>query len=178
MNHDRREYRDGQRKAPRRAQDPHPDDLDRERGEIEPEPVGSEDIEQQPGDDGRDPRDGSRASDPGGEGNENIFPASRGQQSPAQNQADGDQPREPRRAELLARHGREPLDMPEDDAAQRRERGAGQGIVELYLASPTALRAEPRFASEAAMNLAVSAGSAHTTPKPRLAMNSLYSFES
>src|SRR4051812_10670040 len=70
MDDDRRDDGDRQREAPRRAQDPHPDDLDRERGEIETEPVGGEDVEQQPGDDGRDPRDCSRASDPVGESNQ------------------------------------------------------------------------------------------------------------
>src|SRR5438552_3227029 len=60
----------------------------------------------------------------------------------------------------------------------RDQRRAGQRIVDFYLASPTALSAAPRFVSDAAMNLAVSCGSAQTTPKPRLAMKSLYSFES
>src|SRR6266568_1105700 len=67
-----------------------------------------------------------------------------------------DQPGKPRRTEFLARHGGKPLDMPEDERGECDQRRAGQRIVDFYLASPTALSAAPRFASDAAMNLAVS----------------------
>src|SRR6266853_328602 len=66
----------------------------------------------------------------------------------------------------------------EDDRGECDQRRAGQGVVDFYFANPTALSAAPRFVSDAAMNLAVSCGSAQITPKPRLAMKSLYSFES
>ena len=99
-------------------------------------------------------------------------------QRAAEREADGDEAREPRRAELLARHRRESLDVPEDDPGEEDERRARQRVVELYLASPTAFSAAPRFVSESSMNFVVPLGSAQTTPKPRLAMNSLYSFES
>src|SRR6185503_19271267 len=91
----------------------------------------------------------------------------------ADTESNDDEAREPRRAEFLARHGRETLDVPEDNARQDDEGGARQGIMDLYLASPTAFSAAPRFWSESAMNFVVPAGSAHTTPKPRLAMKSL-----
>jgi hypothetical protein len=91
----------------------------------------------------------------------------------AEREAGRSQAREPGRTELLPRHGREPLDVPEDSRGKGEQRRARYRVVELYLASPTALSAAPRFLSESAMNLAVPAGSAHTTPKPRLAMKSL-----
>src|SRR5439155_24711647 len=100
------------------------------------------------------------------------------EQHTAKRETDGDQAGEPGRAEFLPRHRRASLDVPEDDPREDDERRARQRIVELYLASPTAFSAAPRFVSESAMNFVVAAGSAHTTPKPRLAMKSLYSFES
>src|SRR5207249_3973442 len=105
-------------------------------------------------------------------------PADAHEEQPADAKPDGDKAWKPRRAQFLARHRRESLDMPEDDAGEDDERGARQRIVDLYLASPTAFSAAPRFVSESAMNFVVPAGSAHTTPKPRLAMKSLYSLES
>src|SRR4026209_2270324 len=99
-------------------------------------------------------------------------------QRTTENQPDGDQPGKPGWAEFLARHGRVVLDVPENDAAERGKRGAAQRVVQLYFANPTAFSAAPRLPSAAAMNFSVPAGSAQTTPKPRLAMNSLYSFES
>src|SRR5262249_51247448 len=151
---------------------------ERERREVKAKRVGGKVVEEQTADHGshagkrpglREPR---RRLDPG------LPFCSNNQPGAADDQADGDEPREPGRAEFLARHRRVALDVPEHDRAQRRERGAGQCIVDLYLANPTALSAEPRLASEAAMNFSAPAASAHTPPKPRLAMNSLYSFES
>src|SRR5688572_11285303 len=100
------------------------------------------------------------------------------QEHSAAAEARGDQAGKPRRAEPLARHFGEPLDVPEDHGGERDERRAAHRIIDPYLASPTALRALPRFLSDSAMNFVVPAGSAQITPKPRLAMNSLYSFES
>ena len=142
--------------------------------------VDHQDVDDQAADEGGQARLGAAAMDPVADLDPRQAAAQAGvdEERAADAEAGGNDAREPRRAELLARHGREPLDMPEDDAAQRRERGAGQCVMDLYLASPTAFSAAPRFVSDAAMNFAVSAGSAQTTPKPRLAMKSLYSFES
>ncbi len=107
-----------------------------------------------------------------------LTQAGANEQRTADCETDGDQSRKPCRAEFLAGHGGKPLDMPEDERGECDQGRAGQRIVDFYLASPTALSAAPRFASDAAMNLAVSWGSAQTTPNPRLAMKSLYSFES
>ena len=100
------------------------------------------------------------------------------EQHTAETEPGGDHPREPCRAELLARHRREPLDVPEDHRGERDERRANQRIIDLYLANPTALSALPRLVSDCAMNFAVPSGSAHTMPRPCLVMKSLYSFES
>ena len=47
-----------------------------------------------------------------------------------------------------------------------------------YFAMPTAFIVAPSSASDLAMNLPKSSGPAYTTPKPRLAMKSVYSLES
>src|SRR5687768_5366726 len=95
------------------------------------------------------------------------------QEQAAYAEAGCDQPGKPCGAEFLPRHRREPLDMPEDRRGERDQRRAAQRIMELYLASPTAFSAAPRFWSDCAMNFVVPAGSAQITPKPRLAMKSL-----
>src|SRR6185436_879025 len=100
-------------------------------------------------------------------------PAGKHQHHAANGEANGDQAGKPGRAELLARHRRKSLDVPEDRRGERDQRRAAERIMELYLASPTAFSAPPRLASDAAMNFAVSCGSAQITPKPRLAMKSL-----
>src|SRR5438105_14804887 len=63
----------------------------------------------------------------------------------ADGETDGDQPGKPGRAEFLARHGGEPLDMPEDERGKRDQRRAAHRVVDLYLANPTALSAAPRL---------------------------------
>ena len=147
---------------------------------MKSERVGGEHVEHQPADERGDARACARAMDPFGSRDPRCALAHprADQQRAAKRETHGDQPGKPGRTELLAGHRRESLDVPEDDPAEDDERRARQRIVDLYLASPTAFSAAPRFVSESAMNFAVPAGSAHTTPKPRLAMKSLYSFES
>src|SRR6266699_4855987 len=171
-------YRSGQ--APRGAERAHPHREDQDPGDVKAERIGEQDV----GDETRQDR-GNRAAralplHPMRHREERrvLTQAGANEKRAADCKTHCDQPGKPRRTEFLARHGGKPLDMPEDERGECDQRRAGQRIVDFYLASPTALSAAPRFASDAAMNLAVSCGSAHTTPKPRLAMKSLYSFES
>src|SRR5437588_9802880 len=142
---------------------------------MKPERVGSEHVEHQPANERGDARARPRAMDPFGSRDPRCALAHprADQQRAAKRETHGDQPGKPGGTELLAGHRRESLDVPEDDPAEDDERRARQRIVDLYLASPTAFSAAPRFASDSAMNFAVPPGSAQTTPKPRLAMNSL-----
>src|SRR5712691_9247857 len=171
-------YRNGQ--APGGAERAHPHREDQHAGDVKAERVGEQDVGDKPCEDR-----GNRAAralplHPLRHRKERCVLAQAGanEKRTADCETDGDQPGKPRRTEFLARHGGKPLDMPEDERGKCDQRRAGQRIVDFYLASPTALSAAPRFASDAAMNLAVSWGSAQTTPNPRLAMKSLYSFES
>src|SRR5713101_6898688 len=171
-------YRSGQ--APRGAERAHPQREDQDPSDVKAERVREQDV----GDETREDR-GNRAAralplQPLRHREERrvLTQAGANEQRAADRETDGDQSRKPGRAEFLARHGRKPLDMPEDERGECDKRRAGQRVVDLYFANPTALSAAPRFVSDAAMNLAVSCGSAQTTPKPRLAMKSLYSFES
>src|SRR6266513_1198394 len=171
-------YRSGQ--APRGAERAHPHREDQDPGDAKAERVGEQDVGDEPCEDR-----GNRAArapplQPLRHREERrvLTQAGANEQRTADCETDGDQSRKPCRAEFLARHGGKPLDMPEDERGECDQRRAGQRVVDLYFANPTALSAAPRSASDAAMNLAVSWGSAHTTPKPRLAMKSLYSFES
>src|SRR5258708_34774341 len=142
---------------------------------MKPERVGGEHVEHRPADEGGNASTRPRAMDPFGSGEPRRLLARTGgnQQGAADREADSDEARKPRRAELLARHRRESLDVPEDDPGEGDERSARQRIVDFYLASPTAFSAAPRLASDSAMNLVVPAGSAQMMPKPRLAMKSL-----
>src|SRR6266545_1726249 len=171
-------YRSGQ--APRGAERAHPRREDQDPDDVKAERVREQDV----GDETRQDR-GNRAAralplhPPRHREERRTFTqAGANEKRTADCETDGDQPGKPGRAEFLARHGGKPLDMPENDRGECDQRRAGQGVVDFYFANPTALSAAPRFASDAAMNLAVSWGSAQTTPKPRLAMKSLYSFES
>src|SRR6267143_4884631 len=171
-------YRSGQ--APRGGERAHPRREDQDRGDVKAERVREQDV----GNQTRQDR-GNRAARAlplqplrHREERRALTQAGANEKRAADCETDGDQSRKPRRTEFLARHGGKPLDMPEDERGKCDQRRAGQRIVDFYLASPTALSAAPRFASDAAMNLAVSFGSAQTTPNPRLAMKSLYSFES
>ena len=148
---------------------------------MEAERVGGEDVEQQAGEHRRDARARRGRRDPVRQ----REPRRAAARAPATTRS---APQTPRPTAISPGNhagpnfwpgiAGKPLDVPEDDRGERDQRRAGQRVVDLYLASPTALSAAPRFVSESAMNFVVPAGSAHTTPKPRLAMKSLYSFES
>src|SRR5216117_1313141 len=180
VNDQRGDQRHGKGDAPGSAEQAHPNSEQHDAGDMEAERVGGEHVEHQSADERGDARACARAMDPLGSRDPRRALAHPGadEQRAAQRETDGDQAGKPGRAEFLSRHRRESLDVPEDDPGEDDERRARQRIVELYLASPTAFSAAPRFVSESAMNFVVAAGSAHTTPKPRLAMKSLYSFES
>src|SRR5687768_6378911 len=156
------------RHAPRSAQDPDPGSEQRDAGDVKAQAVRSQDVEHEAADHGRDAERRAATEHPVGHYQPGPAPAQAGedQQQPAGSEPNGDQARKPCRAEALARHGRKPLDVPEDRGRQRDERRAGERVVDLYLASPTAFSAVPILASESAMNFVVPAGSAHTTPKP------------
>src|SRR6185436_6428171 len=175
VDHDGGDGRRRQREAPRSTEHAYPHDGDQQRGEVEAQPVCGQHVEEEPAEHRGHRKARPRAAQPARKRDPRTALAQAGgdQPDPAQAQSGGHQPREPRRAELLARHRRESLDVPEDRRGERDQRRAGERIMELYLASPTAFSAPPRLASEAAMNFAVSCGSAQITPKPRLAMKSL-----
>src|SRR5438874_11891189 len=180
VDHHRGNDRDQRGDAPRCAERAQPHREDQDRGDVKAERVREQDV----GNETRQHRGNRAARAPPlqplrrREERGALTQAGASEKRAADRETDGDQSRKPRRAEFLARHGGKPLDMPEDDRGERDQRRAAQRVVDLYFANPTALSAAPRFSSEAAMNLAVSWGSAQTTPNPLLAMKSLYSFES
>src|SRR5437588_8394237 len=139
---------------------------------MEAHGICGEDVDQEPaeqcGDAGARPRATERvwSRDP----RRALAHAGGDEQRAASPESGRDQAGKPGRAELLARHRREPLDVPEDDAGEDDERGARQRIADFYLASPTAFSAPPRLASDAAMNFVVPSASAPTVPEPPLPM--------
>src|SRR4051794_13042523 len=137
--------------------------------------IGEGEVRDEPQVHGREGAAWPRSSHPRGERPEGRAPAAAfgDKQRSADPEPGRGKSGEPGGTELLPRHGREPLDVPEDERGECDERRAQDRVVDLYLASPTALSAAPRFLSASAMKLAVRAGSAQTTPKPRLAMKSL-----
>src|SRR5688572_27388104 len=147
-----RDHPDHSGDAPRAAKDAEPGDHQRDAGEVESQPIGSDDVEQQASHHAGHAEQRTAAVHPVGEckPRSTLAHARDDEQHTAETEPGGDHPREPCRAELLARHGREPLDVPEDQRGERGERRAGQRIVDLYLASPTAFRAAPRFLSDSA----------------------------
>src|SRR5439155_25041720 len=172
--------RDRRGDAPRCAERAHPHREDQDPGDVKAERVREQDVGNKTREDRGNRAARARSLQPvrHREGRRALTAAGANQKRAAGCETDGDEPGKPGRAEFLARHGGKPLDMPEDDRGERAQRRAGQRVVDLYFANPTGLSAAPRLVSDAAMNLAVSWGSAHTTPKPRLDMKSLYSFES
>ena len=176
------DHADQGRDAPRGAEDAQPGDHQHDAGEMEAELVGGKDVEQQarPRRWPRRRRARRRCTQAG----------SASQGPPLAHARDHEQRAAHDRARR--RSGRETMPGRTSGPAspgtpgcargstrgERDERRAGQRIVDLYLASPTAFSAAPRFVSDSAMNFAVPAGSAHTMPKPGFAMKSLYSFES
>src|SRR5206468_9534295 len=114
-------------------------------------------IEPEPSQHGEDTSSRTPFVHPSGPGEQRVAaaPAGEHEQHTAYHETGGDQAGKPCRAELLARHRRKALDVPEHHGAERDERRTGQRITDLYLASPTALSAAPRFASESAMNFEV-----------------------
>src|SRR5688500_16065083 len=180
MDRQRAHHADGGSHTPRAPEDPYPEGEQCDADDMEAELVGGEDVEDETGEHANHAQERPatqnpiRQRDPG----RALAHARDDQKYAADSEPAGDHAGEPRRAEPLTRHCRKPLDVPEDRCSERDQRRAGQRVTDLYLASPTALSAAPRFLSDSSMNFAVPAGSAHTTPKPRLAMKSLYSFES
>src|SRR5947207_1832879 len=175
MDQQRGDDRDGHGHAPRCTEQPHPQREQQEPGDVEAQSIYGEDVDHQPAEQCGDAGSRPGATEPfRGRDPRRAFAHSGGnEQHAASPEARRDQAGKPGGAELLARHRRESLDMPEDDPGEDDERRARQRIADSYLASPTAFNAPPRLASEAAMNLVVPSASAQTTPKPRLAMNSL-----
>src|SRR5688572_7651376 len=175
MDDERRDHRDRHRRAPRGAQHAYPERDNDDAGEKKAELVGGEDVKHHPAKDRQDRRTRALPMHPFRELQPWRAPTKSGknQEQAADAQAGRDQPGNPCRAEPLPRHRREPLDVAENRRGERDQRRAAERIMELYLASPTALSAAPRFSSDCAMNLVVPAGSAQITPKPRLAMKSL-----
>src|SRR3970282_1554602 len=153
----------GEREAPRHAQRAHPVRQHHESDDVKPDALGEQDIEHQAGEHCNNCRPRLRPVDSRGRHEPRSARArSRDYEHQAADaQTGGDQAGKQRRSELLARHRREPLDVPEDDRSERGQCRARTRAVDLFLASPTALSAAPRLASEAAMNFAVPPGSAH-----------------
>src|SRR5687767_6889176 len=180
MNHDRGHNADRQGYAPRPAEHSDPEREQRHANNMKTELLGGQHVEHQAGDHARHAEERPAAADPVGQRQPRPTPAyaADDQEHSTAAEASGDQAGKPGRAEPLAWHFGKPLDVPEDRGGERDERRARHRIIDPYLASPTALSALPRFLSDSAMNFVVPAGSAQITPKPRLAMNSLYSFES
>src|SRR5687767_10974857 len=180
MNRERADHGDYDRNPPGAAEDAHPEREQRDGGYMETQHVGGGDVERKAAEHGRHSEKRRAARDPARKRDPGPAPAQArdDEKHTAEAEARGDQPRKPCRAELLAGHRRESLDVPEDRRGERDQRRAAQRVVDPYLASPTALSAAPRFASESAMNFVVPTGSAQITPKPRLAIKSLYSLES
>src|SRR5439155_13711885 len=180
VNHHCGNDRDQGGDAPASAECAHPHREDQHAGEMKAERIGEQDVGDEPCEDRGNRAACARPLHPLRHCKERrvLTQAGANEKRAADCKTHCDQPGKPRRTEFLARHGGKPLDMPEGERGECDQRRAGQRIVDFYLASPTALSAAPRFASDAAMNLAVSWGSAQTTPNPRLAMKSLYSFES
>src|SRR5258708_12753285 len=135
---------------------------------MKPERVGGEHVDHQPADEGGNSSTRPRAMDPFGSGEPRRLLARTGgnQQGAADRDADSDEARKPRRAELLARHRRESLDVPEDDPGEGDERSARQRIVDFYLASPTAFTAAPTLPSASPINFAVPADPPPLFPTP------------
>src|SRR5258706_3200917 len=175
VDHQRGDDRDRHGHAPRRAEQPHPQSEQHDAGDMEAHGIYGEDVDHQPAEQCRDAGARPRATEPlwRRDPRRALVPAGGDQQHAASPESRRDQARKPGRAELLALHRPEPLDVPEDDAGEDDERGARQRIADFYLPSPTAFNPPPRLTSEAAMNFVVPSASAQTTPKPRLAMKSL-----
>src|SRR5918992_3060110 len=121
------------RHAPRSSQNSRPEREERDAGEVETDRIHDQDVEHEAAKHARNSRERPTAEHPVGQREPRAALAYAGneEEKTADAKPGRDEPGKPRRAELLARHGREPLDVPEDRRGERDQRRARQRIVDL-----------------------------------------------
>src|SRR5438876_766605 len=135
VNDDRRQHGDRDDDAPGRSHQTRPKSHQQERGEMKPERIGGEDVKTQPaqhrGDGGQRPS-AVRPPRKGHPGTA-VPRACVNQPRAADAEADRDQPRKPCRPELLPRHLRKSLDMPEQHRREREQGYARDGVIDFQV---------------------------------------------